>query len=118
MKLKIPSAMDFIKKLQADVRSKHFTTIEEAQAQNILSEFWFVEIIEALEKAEKYKWHDLRNNPEDLPTKKELYLVKRVVSDRFCPSEYAVLVFCDEKFWKEQYVIAWREIEPFEEVNE
>lgn len=24
--------------------------------------------IEALEKQEKYKWHDLRKNPEDLPT--------------------------------------------------
>lgn len=63
--------------------------------------------------AEKYEWHDLRKNPNDVPMKPDLYLVKRVVSDRFCPSEYAVIVF-EREFWNEQRVIAWREIEKFE----
>ena len=27
----------------------------------------FEEAIEALEKADKYRWHDLRKNPDDLP---------------------------------------------------
>ncbi len=71
--------MDFIKNLQADVRSKPFTTIEEAQAQNILSEIWCAEIIEVLEKNEKYKWHI---RPEGGWTKETAPDTKRFVEVR------------------------------------
>lgn len=86
--------------------------------------------IEALEKqsitekaSDKYRWHDLRKNPNDLPIKDGLYAV-------------AVKYFAEEKSeigfgqFENMYgygsgwsaimpscgtVIAWREIEPFEE---
>ena len=76
--------------------------------------------IEALEKADKYKWHDLRKNPDDLP---------EAIGDGY-ESEY-VLVMTGTPEWNsweqayyhhgkrlwstyEQNVFAWRYIEPFE----
>lgn len=59
--------------------------------------------IEALENAEKYKWHDLRQNPNDIPnTKRQVYVACEwgEYSTDFYP-------FADG-------VLAWREIEPFE----
>lgn len=64
------------------------------------------------EQAEKYKWHDLVKNPEDLPKNTGVYLVKRP-TDRWTYCEYTVFVY-NKKLWREQSVIAWREIEPFE----
>lgn len=75
--------------------------------------------IEALEKADKYKWHDLRKNPDDLP---------EAIGDGY-ESEY-VLVMTGTPEWNsweqayyhhgkrlwstyEQNVFAWRYIEPF-----
>lgn len=69
-----------------------------------------------VEKTEKYKWHDLRKNPEDLPENTGVYLVKRP-TDRCTYCEYTVFVY-NTKLWIEQSVVAWREIEPFEEVEE
>lgn len=77
--------------------------------------------IEALEKADKYRWHDLRKNPDDLP---------EAIGDGY-ESEY-VLVMTGTPEWNsweqayyshgkrlwstyEQNVFAWRYIEPFEE---
>ena len=77
--------------------------------------------IEALEKADKYRWHDLRKNPDDLP---------EAVGDGY-ESEY-VLVMTGTPEWNsweqacyhhgkrlwstyEQNVFAWRYIEPYEE---
>ena len=76
--------------------------------------------IEALEKADKYRWHDLRKNPDDL------------AKDDGCGESYYVLVMVGtpewnrweqayyhhgERLWStyEQNVFAWRYIEPFEE---
>ena len=77
--------------------------------------------IEALEKADKYKWHDLRKNPDDLP---------KAIGDGY-ESEYVLVMtgtpewnsweqtyyHHDKKLWStyEQNVFAWRYIEPFEE---
>ena len=75
--------------------------------------------VEALEKANKYRWHDLRKNPDDLPE-----------ADEYGRSEY-VLVMIGTPEWNgweqayyhhgkrlwstyEQDVFAWRYIEPFE----
>ena len=77
--------------------------------------------VEALEKADKYRWHDLRKNPDDLP---------EAIGDGY-ESEY-VLVMTGTPEWNsweqayyhhgkrlwstyEQNVFAWRYIEPFEE---
>ena len=48
--MKIPSTLDFVKNLQAQIRESDFHSFDEAQAQNLLSEHYCVEIISALEK--------------------------------------------------------------------
>lgn len=73
----------------------------------------------------KYAWHDLRKNPEDLPQKDGLYCVAVKYN-----AEIQEIGFGQ---WENMYgytsgwsalmpnygeVIAWREIEPFEEVEE
>ena len=79
--------------------------------------------IKALEKADKYRWHDLRKNPNDLPE-----------DNGYGESDYVlVLAGCFEwnhcewacyshsaKKWSTyvQEVFAWRYIEPFEEEEE
>lgn len=75
--------------------------------------------IAALEKADKYRWHDLRKNPDDLP---------EAVGDGY-ESEYVLVMtgtpewnsweqayyHHDKKLWStyDQNVFAWRYIEPF-----
>lgn len=82
--------------------------------------------IEALEKSEQYKWHDLRKNPNDLPeinydnrksnevivlgARGGLNIAYRHLSE-VCDAFYTK----GNRLWS---VIAWREIEPFEEVSE
>lgn len=48
--MKLPNALDFVKKMQMDIREAPFESAEQAQAQNIISEVWCEQIIEALEK--------------------------------------------------------------------
>ena len=77
--------------------------------------------IKALEKADKYRWHDLKKNPDDLP---------EAVGDGY-ESEYVLVMIGtpewnsweqayyhhDKKLWStyDQNVFAWRYIEPFKE---
>lgn len=75
--------------------------------------------IEALEKAEKDKWHDLRKNPNDLPIYEKPYwcvieTMGKTIYEPKINKEYRVLVRCQILNLKE-FVIAWREIDPFEE---
>lgn len=81
------------------------------------------DVKKALEKADKYRWHDLRKNPDDLPE-----------DNGYGESDYVlVLAGCFEwnhcewacyshsaKKWStyEQNVFAWRYIEPFKEEEE
>lgn len=76
--------------------------------------------VDSLEKADKYRWHDLRKNPDDLPE-----------DNGYGESDYVlVLAGCFEwnhcewacyshsaKKWSTyvQEVFAWRYVEPFEE---
>lgn len=88
------------------------------------------EVREALEKAEKYHWHDLRKNPEDLPENLSgIYLFENKWGQVFKGTFRAVgdiKLFETHIYSKEhggdiwiQYktcnVIRWKEIEPFEE---
>ena len=77
--------------------------------------------IKALEKADKYRWHDLRKNPDDLP---------EAIGGSYV-SEYVFVMFgtpgwnnCEWAYYKhnhkewstyEQNIIAWRYVEPFKE---
>lgn len=61
----------------------------------------------------KYRWHDLRNNPYDVPD--EPYEPVLVAIDIGC-SEVDYDIFCyGIENWSARMVIAWKHIEPFEE---
>ena len=74
--------------------------------------------VEALEKANKYRWHDLRKNPDDLPEADEYgcseYVLVMTGTPEWDNHEWAYYHH-DKKLWStyEQNVFAWRYIEPF-----
>lgn len=77
--------------------------------------------VEALEKADKYRWHDLRKNPDDLPEaigdgyESECVLVMTGTPE--WNSWEQAYYHHGKRLWStyEQNVFAWRYIEPFEE---
>ena len=78
--------------------------------------------VEALKKADKYRWHDLRKNPDDLPEADEYgcseYVLVMTGTPEWDNHEWAYYNH-NTKMWStplcEQNVFAWRYIEPFEE---
>ena len=77
--------------------------------------------IKALEKADKYRWHDLRKNPDDLPEAicggdESEYVLVMIGTPEWNSWEQAYYHH-GKKLWStyEQNVFAWRYIEPFEE---
>ena len=77
-------------------------------------------VIKALEKADKYRWHDLRKNPDDLPENYGWGKSQLVLTMFGTPERHGFEWGCyhhDKKMWltDEQNVFAWRYIEPFEE---
>ena len=76
--------------------------------------------LKALEKADKYRWHDLSKNPDDLPEADEYGRSEFVFVMTGTPEWYScewAYYHHDKKLWSiyEQDVFAWRYIEPFEE---
>ena len=78
-------------------------------------------VSKALEKADKYKWHDLRKNPDDLPEAigggyESEYVLVMIGTPEWNSWEQAYYHH-DKRLWStyEQNVFAWRYIEPFEE---
>ena len=80
----------------------------------------FEEAIEALEKADKYRWHDLRKNPDDFPeaagNSESDYVLVMIGTPEWNSWEQAYYSH-DKRLWStyDQNVFAWRYIEPFEE---
>ena len=77
--------------------------------------------IKALEKADKYRWHDLRKNPDDFPEAvgggyESDYVLVLIGTPEWNSWEQAYYHH-DKKLWStyEQNVFAWRYIEPFKE---
>ena len=76
--------------------------------------------IKALEKADKYRWHDLRKNPDDLPeadgNSESEYVLVMIGTPEWNSWEQAYYHH-GKRLWStyEQNVFAWRYIEPFEE---
>ena len=76
--------------------------------------------VEALEKADKYRWHDLRKNPDDLPEADEYgcseYVLVMTGTPEWDNHEWAYYNH-NTRVWStpfcEQNVFAWRYIEPF-----
>ena len=77
-------------------------------------------VIDALEKADKYRWHDFRKNPDDLPEDngygKSEYVLVMIGTPEWYSCEWAYYSH-NAKMWSiyEQNVFAWRYIEPFKE---
>ena len=77
--------------------------------------------IKSLEKADKYRWHDLRKKPDDLPepiggSYVSEYVFVMIGTPGWNNCEWAYYKH-NHKEWStyEQNIIAWRYIEPFEE---
>ena len=77
--------------------------------------------IEALEKADKYRWHDLRKNPDDLPEAigggyESEYVLVMIGTPEWNSWEQAYYKH-DKRMWStyDQNVFAWRYVEPFKE---
>lgn len=77
-------------------------------------------VSKALEKADKYRWHDLRKNPDDLPeadgNDESDYVLVMIGKPEWNSWEQAYYHH-GKRLWTtyEQNVFAWRYIEPFEE---
>lgn len=68
-------------------------------------------------KAEKYRWHDLRKNPEDLPKDEELCLVVDEFENyniAFLSAHRTSNVWSPHRNIAIRQPIAWKYIEPFE----
>ena len=81
-------------------------------------------VSKALEKADKYRWHDLRKNPDDLPEAigggdESEYVLVMIGTPEWNSWEQAYYHH-GKKLWStyEQNVFAWRYIEPFKEEEE
>ena len=79
--------------------------------------------VEALGKADKYRWHDLRKNPDDLPeadgNSESDYVLVMIGTPEWNSWEQAYYHH-GKRLWStyDQNVFAWRYIEPFEEEEE
>ena len=79
--------------------------------------------IKALEKADKYRWHDLRKNPDDLPeadgNSESEYVLAMIGTPEWNSWEQAYYHH-GKRMWStyDQNVFAWRYVEPFKEREE
>ena len=77
-------------------------------------------VSKALKKADKYRWHDLRKNPDDLPEADEYgcseYVLAMTGTPEWDNHEWAYYNH-NTRMWSTygQNVFAWRYVEPFEE---
>ena len=79
---------------------------------------------EALEKADKYRWHDLRKNPDDLPCKDGLYAITIQYDEESSETGFGQYenMYGYTSGWSATMpsygkIIAWKEIEPFEVIE-
>ena len=88
-------------------------------------------VSKALEKADKYRWHDLRKNPDDLPEDEYVEVMTDEHNDIPFSIQYddAIMQFGEKRIplgyvdsifieWDAERlgeIIAWRYIEPFKE---
>lgn len=63
----------------------------------------------------KYRWHDLRKNHNDVPKDCVLYVYTKLKNGRYTVSLWNHYEFPAYPEGTDLEVIAWREIEPFEE---
>lgn len=122
--MRFRTSIEALKDLQIYIRDMEYecSDLHEALALSFMSERYLADAIEALKKAEKYRWHDLRKDPKDLPNKDEIYLI---CIEYHTEEKEVEMGYYENMNWYRRgvrpripnygYVIAWREIEPFEE---
>lgn len=95
--------------------------IEYALNQEQLAK-WLGELKELKEYKEKYRWHDLRKNPDDLPedSKDVLVTVKGGCVNRTWHDSCGWRNATAKKasYYSDKSVLAWKEIEEFESEEE
>lgn len=89
------------------------------KAENIKAKLEPSYFSECADYLEKYRWHDLRKNPDDLPIYDKTYLcvidtMGKFINEQKTNNEYRLLCKYQILIFKE-FVIAWKEIEPFED---
>ena len=77
-------------------------------------------VIDALEKADKYRWHDLRESPYDLPRVtngygESDYVLVKTGCFEWCDMEMAYYSYAKKQWSIDTYVFAWQYVEPFKE---
>ena len=97
---------------------------EESDHEEIKYKDFLCKAVEAFEQSDKYRWHDLRKNPKDLP--KEMPVIAWYDNTNN-GAEYKGAAIAEtiwRDFWRDLLeedignVIAWKYIEPFGEVEE
>lgn len=90
---------------------------EMAASENIVNAL-ADDILMDVQKYDKYRWHDLRKNPDDLPDE-DIYPVLVLDGDRKCLAFISPIGGC---MWVDystdndlENVVAWKYIEPFKE---
>ena len=75
-----------------------------------------------LDKQEKYRWHDLRKDPNDLPAPLSTNIYVLANWNNHCLNKYGLVDFSKDSEWcivdkvfEEIDVIAWKYIEEFED---
>ena len=84
---------------------------------------WIDNAIQQLEKRYEYRWHDLTEDPDDLPeVDKRVYLAVQMEgyisyitgSYTISYSDLKTLEFESDDYYRVNNCIAWKEIEPFD----
>ena len=78
------------------------------------------ETIEILERVDKYRWHDLRKNPDDLPEEYEdgisdnVLVITKYGDFSVAYIDLTLIEWCVDEYTAAEDIIAWKYIEPFE----
>lgn len=95
--------------------------MESAEEHEQLAD-WLEELKELRKHKEKYRWHDLRKNPDDLPedSKDVLVTVKGGCVNRtwHVSCGWRNTTAKKASYYSDKSVLAWREIEEFESEEE
>ena len=118
--MKIRTTIQLLRDIQNKIR--HYIYVhpyaDDLYFSELIAEAYLPDAIDALEK---YRWHDLRKDPKDLPNKCKMYIV--CIEHPSEEKEVGVGYYKNMHGYggwialipNDGNVIAWKEIEPFEE---